>query len=169
MASAVRPWEGLRVPVELDGSLGELRAPEKGCTLDAKTDIQAINAWLALHEAPTTARAYRKEAERLVLWAMLKRGKALSSLKMEDAVAYRAFLRTPSPRADWVGPGRRRNATPIAAPSGPGSPRSAGYAISVIGSMYRWLVEQRYLVANPFAGLKVKGSTVATDVGPRAP
>ena len=35
-----------------------------------------------------TQRAYRKEAERLILWAIVERGKALSSLNTEDAVAY---------------------------------------------------------------------------------
>lgn len=30
-----------------------------------------------------------------MLWAILERGKALSSLTTEDAVAYRAFLRGP--------------------------------------------------------------------------
>jgi hypothetical protein len=32
-----------------------------------------------LHESPATQRAYRKEAERLILWAIVARGKALSS------------------------------------------------------------------------------------------
>lgn len=163
-AADVVPWERLNVPMDLDGTHGELRAPAKGCTLDARTDIQAVNAWLALHETPTTARAYRKEAERLVLWAVLERGKAMSSLKQEDAVAYRSFLRAPTPRARWVGPSRPRSSADWRPFQDGLSPRSAGYAISVVSAMFRWLVEQRYLLANPFAGIKVKGSTVAGDV-----
>ncbi len=31
------------------------------------------------------------------------------------------------------------------------------YALTVIGAMFRWLIEQRYVVANPFAGIKVRG------------
>lgn len=167
--SGVVPWERLHVPLTLDGSEGALRAPAKGCTLNARTDIEAVNAWLALHEAPTTARAYRKEAERLMLWALLERGKPLSSLMNEDAVAYRAFLRAPSPHSRWMGPARPRS-SPEWRPFQSGlSPRSAGYAISVVSAMFRWLVEQRYLLANPFAGVKVKGASVASDVdGSRA-
>jgi hypothetical protein len=38
------------------------------------------------------------------------------------------------------------------------SPRSIAYALSVLGAMFRWLIEQRYVFANPFAGLKVRGA-----------
>lgn len=160
----VVPLERLEVPLALDGSEGELRAPKKGCTLGARTDIEAVNAWLALHETPTTARAYRKEAERLMLWALLERGKPLSSLMNEDAVAYRAFLRAPSPRHRWVGAARPRSSADWRPFQDALSPRSAGYAISVVSAMFRWLVEQRYLLANPFAGVKVKGAKTAGDV-----
>jgi hypothetical protein len=95
----VRPWERIVVPVELDGSMGTYRAPRASCSLRADTDYEAVQAWLMLHEAPATRRAYRREAERLMLWAVVERGVALSSLSTEDATAYRAFLRHPAPRA----------------------------------------------------------------------
>lgn len=60
-------------------------------TLRANNDYEAVQAWLALHESAATQRAYRKEAERLILWAILERGRALSSLTTEDAVAHRTF------------------------------------------------------------------------------
>lgn len=68
------------------------------CTLEANNDYQAISAWLERHEAAETQRAYRREAERLLLWAIVERGKPLSSLTSEDATAYRTFLRHPTPR-----------------------------------------------------------------------
>jgi site-specific recombinase XerD len=117
-----------------------------------------VHAWLSLHEAAATRRAYRKEAERLILWAIVERGRALSSLTTEDAIAYRAFLRHPAPRARWVGPPRPRESAewrPFAAAL---SARSAAYALSVLGAMFRWLIEQRYVLANPFAGVKVRGT-----------
>jgi hypothetical protein len=43
-----------------------------------------VQTWLALHESPTTQRTYRKEAERLILWAIVERGRALSSLTTEQ-------------------------------------------------------------------------------------
>lgn len=50
------------------------------CTLDASKDYEAISAWLALQESTETERAYRKEAERLLLWAILVQLKLLQRL-----------------------------------------------------------------------------------------
>jgi site-specific recombinase XerD len=153
------PWERIVVPHEVDGSQGAFRAPRATCTLNANTDYDAVQAWLALHESPATQRAYRKEAERLILWAVLERGRALSSLTTEDAVEYRAFLRQPAPRTRWVGPSRPRSSPDWRPFAGGLAPRSSAYALSVLGAMYRWLMQQRYVLANPFAGIKVRGAS----------
>ena len=142
------PWERLEVPDELNGSRGSFRAPPSSCTLSADNDYEAVQAWLALHESSATKRAYRKEAERLILWAIVERGRALSSLTTEDATAYRGFLRNPTPRSRWVGPPQTRFSSewrPFAAGL---SPRSTAYALTVIGAMFRWLIEQRYVLAS---------------------
>ncbi len=154
--TGIVPWEQLRLPHEVDGSAGTFRAPRATCTLDADNDYRAVQAWLSLHESAATQRAYRKEAERLILWAIVERGRALSSLTTEDAVAYRAFLRRPTPRERWVGPVRPRGADDWRPFSGGLSARSAAYSLSVLGALFRWLIEQRYLLANPFAGVKVR-------------
>lgn len=154
-----RPWEQLVVPADVDGSNGAFRAPRATSTLRANNDYEAVQAWLELQDAPATQRAYRKEAERLMLWAILERGLALSSLTTEDATAYRQFLRKPSPRERWVGPARPRTAPDWRPFQGELSVRSTAYALSVIGALFRWLIEQRYLLANPFAGVKVRGAT----------
>lgn len=159
--SGIVPWEKIRLPHEVDGSTGVYRAPRATCTLDADNDYQAVQAWLSLHESAATQRAYRKEAERLILWAIIERGRALSSLTTEDAVAYRAFLRRPTPRERWVGPVRPRSSPDWRPFSGSLSARSAAYTLSVLGALFRWLIEQRYLLANPFAGVKVRGSASA--------
>lgn len=158
----VVPWESLRLPHEVDGSSGTFRAPWHTCTLDANNDYAAVQAWLSLHESIATQRAYRKEAERLILWAIVERGRALSSLTTEDAIAYRSFLRRPTPRERWVGPVRPRNSPEWRPFSGGLSARSTAYALSVLGAMFRWLIEQRYLLANPFAGVKVRGTSRST-------
>lgn len=160
--SEVVPWEKLVVPHEVDGSMGLHRAPRASCVLRANNDYAAVQAWLSLHEAPATQRAYRKEAERLILWAIVERGVALSSLATEDAVAYRAFLRQPSPRQRWVGPAATRTSAEWRPFAGGLSSRSRAYALSVLSSMFRWLIEQRYVLANPFAGIKVRGARQAT-------
>ncbi|MGJ7531385.1 phage integrase family protein [Variovorax sp. GB1P17] len=153
----VVPWEMLCVPSNVDGSRGKFRAPTATCALSANNDYEAVQAWLALHESVATQRAYRKEAERLILWAVVERGKAASSLTTEDAIMYRAFLRNPAPRGRWVGPARPRTASDWRPFSGGLSPRSTAYALSVAGAMFRWLIQQRYTLANPFAGIKVRG------------
>ena len=153
----VVPWERLRLPHEVDGSQGTFRAPRATCTLSAANDYEAVQAWLSLHESASTQRAYRKEAERLILWAIVERGRALSSLTTEDAIAYRGFLRRPTPRERWVGPPRPRSSHEWRPFAGALSARSTAYALSVLSAMYRWLIEQRYMLANPFAGIKVRG------------
>jgi site-specific recombinase XerD len=165
----VVPWERIVVPEEVDGSQGAFRAPRATCTLSANNDYDAVHAWLALHEASATQRAYRKEAERLILWAIAERGHALSSLTAEDAVAYRAFLRRPAPHTRWVGPSRPRSSPEWKPFAGALSARSCAYAVTVLGAMYRWLMQQRYVLANPFAGLKVRGAAQAhSQAGARA-
>jgi site-specific recombinase XerD len=160
--SDVVPWEKLVVPHEVDGTVGLHRAPRASCALRANNDYEAVQAWLSLHEAPATQRAYRKEAERLILWAIVERGVALSSLATEDAVTYRAFLRQPTPRQRWVGPASPRHSAEWRPFAGGLSTRSRAYALSVLSSMFRWLIEQRYVLANPFAGIKVRGARQTT-------
>jgi site-specific recombinase XerD len=158
VAQEIAPWESLRPPRELDGSQGMFRAPRATCVLAANNDYDAIRAWLSLQESDATRRAYRKEAERLLLWSIVERNKAISSLLTEDAIAYRAFLRYPTPRDRWVGPKAARSSPAWRPFEGRLSARSTAYALQVVRALYRWLIEQRYLLANPFAGVKVQGA-----------
>jgi len=151
------PWETLRLPHEVNGSQGTFRAPRHACTLNANNDYEAVQAWLSLHETPATQRAYRKEAERLVLWAIVERGRALSSLTTDDAIAYRTFVRRPTPHGRWIGPPRPRESVEWHPFSGGLSARSTSYTLTVLSALFRWLIEQRYVLANPFAGIKVRG------------
>jgi site-specific recombinase XerD len=160
--SDIVPWESIRLPHEVDGSEGTFRAPRTTCTLDASNDYEAVQTWLSLHESPATKRTYRKEAERLILWAIVERGRALSSLTTEDAIAYRTFLRHPSPRGRWIGPVRPRTSPGWRPFNGSLSARSVAHALSILGALFRWLVEQRYVLANPFAGVKVRSGTATS-------
>ncbi|RQS79082.1 phage integrase family protein [Burkholderia seminalis] len=153
-------WSLESLPAALDGSQGRFRAPRDTCGLAATNDYQAIEAWLALHESEHTARAYRREAERLLLWAIVARRAPLSSLTTDDAIAYRAFLRHPTPAARWTGPPCPRTA-PAWRPFARGlTPRSAAYALAVLRALFGWLVGQHYVVLNPFAGVTVRGGAV---------
>ncbi|QCP49042.1 integrase [Trinickia violacea] len=156
------PWSLQSLPTALDGSRGRFRAPADTCGLAATNDVEAIEAWLALHEAPHTARAYRREAERLLLWGLVERRTPLSSLTTDDAIAYRAFLRRPAPAARWIGPPCPRS-SPAWRPFVRGlTARSTAYALAVLRALFAWLVNQHYVVLNPFAGVTVRGGTPRT-------
>jgi site-specific recombinase XerD len=155
----VVPWENLVVPEELDGSRGRFRAPGEVCLLGASNDYAAVQSWLSLHESADTHRAYRKEAERLILWAIIERHRPLSSLTTDDAIAYRAFLQRPAPRERWTGPPCSRRSAEWRPFARGLSPRSVAYSLSVLRALFRWLIEQCYVLANPFSGIKVRGAS----------
>ena len=152
---AVVPMEKLALPATLDGHDGTNRAPD-ACQIGAVNDLGAIDAWLAARASCSahTERAYRKEAERLLLWAVFARRRAMSSLNVDDAIAYRDFLLSPSPRDTWVGPSSAPRFSPQWRPfTGPLSPRSVGHALTVVRGMFDWLVAMRYLAFNPFVAV----------------
>jgi site-specific recombinase XerD len=89
--TAIVPLENFKVPAELDGSFGTNRSER--CMLSASNDLAAIYAWLGQRkEGSHTHRSYRKEVERFLLWAILEKGKPMSSLSVEDCTDYRDFL-----------------------------------------------------------------------------
>ena len=64
----------------------------------AEHDLAAVHAYLHRYrDRPTTLRAYTRELERLVLWSVVVRGVALSSMTVEDCEAYKDFLKAPLP------------------------------------------------------------------------
>ncbi|KNE76158.1 Integrase [Candidatus Burkholderia crenata] len=162
--SGIVPIESLDVPTEIDGSTGtnRLRNPALSCSMN--TDLQAIDAWLATRQhSPHTARAYRREAERLLLWAINERKKALSSLDSADYAGYiGTFLADPQPAARWVGRAKIERNHPDWRPFvGALSNRSRETARAILHAMGQWLVEQNYWAHNPFSN----APTVA--IGPR--
>lgn len=83
------PFDGLRLPADLDGTEGRNRAVGKPAQIAAANDLQAIQAWLArFADTKTTFDNYRKEAERLYLWSVFQLGKPVSSLTHEDFLVY---------------------------------------------------------------------------------
>ncbi|GAA0830692.1 phage integrase family protein [Cupriavidus pauculus] len=160
--SACVPLERFTPPSALDGRTGAYRCPRAQCRLTADNDRDAILAWLASKgdgavgaegAVNATQRAYRKEAERFLLWVVLVRRCALSSATIEDAVAYRGFLLAPP--ADWCSvrtqPRWSARWRPLA---GPLSPASCAYALGVLGNLYAFLVDQGYLSGNPWRAVR---------------
>lgn len=157
--TALLPYEKFMVPAALDGRSGKFRAPAHQCLLMAENDHQAIGAWLAAKSPQArgqaltpTQRAYRKEAERLLLWTVLERNIPMSSLTVEDVTAYRDFLANPP--AAWCGPRHHQRWSPLWRPlEGALSPAALRHALVILKSLFSFLVSQNYLVGNPFAGV----------------
>lgn len=149
------PLENLQLPAHLDGSQGSNRGLPVGMMIRAKNDVEAVKAWLARYFAQrTTFDSYRKEAERLLLWAVLEAKKPLSSLSHEDLLAYQYFLLNPQPASRWqMASGHKAGRQhPDWRPFvGALSPSSQKQAIVILNGLFSWLVNARYLAGNPLA------------------
>ena len=65
------------MPHALSGADGENRSTAF-CYIQAQHDLDAVRAYLNRYrDQPKTLRAYTKELERFLLWAVVLRGKAL--------------------------------------------------------------------------------------------
>lgn len=139
------------LPAHLSGAAGTNRAPAGvSRQITANDDVAAIGLWLAeYHGSPHTFRSYRKEAERLLLWATQVRGKAVSSLTREDVLAYEAFLAQPLPT--WCDEGLSRRGDHRRLFAGPLSERSQRQALGILSGLFNYLVRAGYLAGTPFA------------------
>ncbi|GGD89409.1 hypothetical protein [Caballeronia grimmiae] len=112
----------------------------------AEHELAAVHAYLHRYrDRPTTLRAYTRELERLILWSVVVRRKALSWLRVEDCEAYKDFLRTPlrrSPDRSARSSGRWRSFAPEGL-----SADGQAHAVRVLRAAFAWLVEVRYLPA----------------------
>jgi len=148
--AGIVPLERFAPPADRDGSNGSNRAPLGQCKIAAANDHEAIQAWLRLRVPDShTWRAYRKEAERFLLWAVMARRKALSSLDGDDCVAYRDFLAAPGP--EWTGPRHVPRWSERWRPfEGALAVRSQAAALTIVRSLCEWLVRRHYLDSNPW-------------------
>ncbi|MDR5763137.1 site-specific integrase [Caballeronia sp. LZ035] len=160
------PLERLAVPHALSGAHGENRSTAF-CYIQANHDLDAVRAYLnRFRDQPKTLRAYTKELERFLLWAVVLRGKALSDLRVDDCEAYKDFLKSPDPR--FVGerfprhsPRWRPFALPNASAAADGaaslsatlSPDSQRYTVRVLRTAFAWWVDVRYLAGNPWTAV----------------
>ena len=148
-------FEGRALPPTLDGSVGANRVQGGHKQIAADTDADALKAFLARYaDTKTTFENYRKEVERLYLWAVFQLRKPISSLTHEDMLAYEHFTANPQPADRWVSTSRRRvprehaDWRPF---QGPLSPSSRRQAMVILNVMFGWLVSAGYLAGNPLS------------------
>ncbi|WP_250476035.1 site-specific integrase [Caballeronia sp. GAFFF1] len=148
------PLERLAVPHALSGADGENRSTVF-CYIQAKHDLDAVRAYLnRCRDQPATLRAYTRELERFLLWAVVLRGKALSDLRVDDCEAYKDFLKSSDPR--FVGDRFPRHSPrwrPFAASTDGSASLSQRYTIRVLRTAFNWWVDVRYLAGNPWKAI----------------
>ena len=161
-APLLAPFERLAIPTVLSGEHGTNRAREFAF-IRADHDLAAVHAYLNRYrDRLPTLRAYTRELERLVLWLVIVRGVALSSMTVEDCEAYKDFLKKPN--SSFVGPKRPRSSgrwRPFA--SDHLAADSQAYAVKAIRAAFAWLTTVRYLAGNPWAAVS-DPLTIAREV-----
>ena len=168
----------------LDGSQGRLRQMGAPAATEAGNDYEAMQTWLQLKASASTVKLYQREVTRLIAWSIQVRQRPMSSLSIEDALAYRDFLGAipPSllikkgPKKLTVAQKQVREERQDIAVAGftqqSLSTSSIKKALVIITSFFNWLVSVRYVTANPFSGVKAasvlpckgQGTTSADDV-----
>ncbi|WP_258396426.1 MULTISPECIES: site-specific integrase [Halomonadaceae] len=141
------------MPVSVQGRAAVLADATR---ISATSDVEAVAAWLEEYrDSAQTFRAYRKEAERLLLW-LDSQGLTLSSLRRDGLDAFEAFLADPRPAARWIGPPRPRHAEDWRPFRRPLSAASRRQSLVILQGLYSWLVEAGWVDHNPFRLMRGK-------------
>lgn len=174
--------ETVRLSEELSGAFGTNRGADIQA-LPARDDKAAIELWLTARAQNTNTRAqYRKEAERFLLWSVVERGKAMSSIDAADASLYPVWLeglgrREPedwektwhTPQSFWIGP---KNAARLSRQwrpfNGPLTAASRKTALTVVRLLFAFLTKTGYLRFNPFDQVSGKVHLLPGEGAPAA-
>ncbi|MDO8769163.1 MAG: site-specific integrase [Burkholderiaceae bacterium] len=119
--------------------------------LQARNDSEAVASWIqARAGSVATARVYRREAMRLLLWLQYEcRGARLAQMSVNLCGDYMAFLQNIP--AHWISRVRAAPQAPGWAPfRGPLSHASCRQTVVIIASLFTWLQAAQYLTANPW-------------------
>ncbi|WP_265921669.1 phage integrase family protein [Cupriavidus nantongensis] len=165
----------LRQPLPLEWLSESPAAAGPGDACPYSDGVTAVKAWLraTTDGHGSTFAAYRKEAERLLLWAAIERSKGLSQLDLDDRRAYLAFLASPEPASRWCAPRAPRDQAawrPLAGPLGPASQR---HSLRVLAALFRWMHDNGYACAARWpaqlgAEMATAADAVAAIPSPRA-
>lgn len=165
---AARTDRSFQDPRTYPASAPALPSPAPNALIAAGSDVEAIEAWIDVRAvSKQTAKCYRREAHRLLLWLQYEAGGiSFSSMRLEDCRRYQRFLEAIP--AHWMSKRHLSPGTPGWAPfRGQLSSQSRKQALVIVASLFAWLVEGHYLTGNPWALMgKKRGQTqdpVATE------
>lgn len=146
----------------LNGSQGIFRVTDKIQNQSgADTDYGAIQAFLSEYSnSPQTLRGYTKEAERLLIWALLYIRKPISSMTRNDFADYIDFMKDPAP--EWCGIKVSKKSKEWRPFTGKMSESAIKTAIASINSLFNWLVNAGYVTGNPLGLIRQKGKDKST-------
>ncbi len=142
-------------------AVGSARAAEAG---------ELLETWIkARTQSAQTARAYRREVQRFLVWLLAERRAELAAVSADDCTAYIAFLRAVPP--EWMS---RRSAARFAPGWAPfasqPSVSSQRYALTVLNAFSAWAVRSGALARNPWelVNLRLPDDAAAAPEGSRA-
>lgn len=125
--------------------------------ISATTDLEAIEEWIKARcgSAPT-ARSYRREAQRLLLWLQnARQGRGFAQMLADDSKSYQLFLADIP--AHWISRTRAKPGEPGWAPFRDQlDKRSQHQALVIVSSLFSWLNKVGYLRNNPWAVINTK-------------
>lgn len=118
----------------------------------ASTDADAVALWINAKGSRSkhTHGAYRREAERLLIW-LDQEGLTLPSMRVEDVHRFFHLLASPPPH--WIRPKKPKKGETLLTTQvlhGPLSSRSIAYTRTVLGQMFLYLQDAGYLQRNVF-------------------
>lgn len=144
----------------LSGQNGIFRSNGKNA-YRAENDLEALRAWIESGHRrglpKGTLAMYTREVERFMLWAVMERKKAMSSMEPADFVQYEAFLAAPP--AHWQSKAAVKRLSVQWRPMrGPLRPSSIVVAMTIVHMLYHDWFDAGYLRADPTYGYELKAA-----------
>lgn len=118
--------------------------------LGVNDDIEAVGMWLREcgRNSPNTLQTYKREAEKLLVWASTVKGKGLGELTREDHLDFQEFL-TAVPQ-DWIMTRRfKRNNSGWRPFLSQPSASSIAHSVTILYGMMEYLTSSGWFLANP--------------------
>ncbi|MDP3886311.1 MAG: hypothetical protein Q8Q93_15365 [Hydrogenophaga sp.] len=155
-----RKVESTNEAARLSGRNGIFRSNGKNA-YQAENDFEALRAWIeSVHRRGLpkgTLAMYTREVERFMLWAVMERKTAMSSMEPADFVEYEAFL--VAPPAHWRSKvAVKRLSIQWRPMRGPLRPNSIMVAMTVVRMLYHDWHHAGYLRADPTYGHESKAA-----------